>query len=105
MPKLIVVFDTNLLEGCKLEVLKVFLLDSICKLDGCCCRKEAFKDELPELEGCCRSSELAVTFKVELPKLGGCSVVTLADNGQNRCILSLLKWWSEGFKREDDRAV
>ena len=65
-PRLMVVFDTNLLEGCKLGgfKVKVFLLENfeegwsscflnICKLDGCCCcREQAFEVELPRLEGC-----------------------------------------------------
>lgn len=62
--RLIVVFDTNLLEGCKLGAFKgkVFLLEkgdwsscflNICKLDGCCCREEVLKVELlARLEGC-----------------------------------------------------
>ena len=69
-PRLMVVFDTNLLEGCKLGgfKVKVFLVENfekdlssccswlegflnICKLDGC--GEEAFKLELlPRLEGC-----------------------------------------------------
>jgi len=68
-PRLIVVLETNLLEGCKLGGFKVklFLVENfeedwssccwlggflnICKLDGSC-REEAFKLELPRLEGC-----------------------------------------------------
>jgi len=66
--RLIVVFDTNLLEGCcKLGAfqVKVFLLENlegdfssscflnICKLDGCWCREEVpLQVELPKLEGC-----------------------------------------------------
>ena len=63
-PKLIVVFETNLLEtGCKLDgfKLKVFLLEklgegwsscfNICKLLGCI-EVEPFKLEMPKLEGC-----------------------------------------------------
>ena len=62
-PRLMVVFDTNLLEGCKLGgfKVKVFLLENfeegwsscfnICKLLGCI-EVEAFKLEMPKLEGC-----------------------------------------------------
>ena len=110
-PKLIVVFETNLLEGCcKLGAfkVKVFLAENfvssccwldgflnICKLDGCC-KEEAFKLELmPRLEGC----SCAVAALV---------VVVFGDNGeafkQNCCTLAL-KCWPEGFKREDDRVV
>ena len=79
-PKLIVVFDTNLLEtGCKLGgfKLKVFLLENlvegwsscffnICKLEGCI-EVEAFKLELLRLEGCLCSSLV---------------VLVLGDNGE-----------------------
>ena len=58
---------------------------NICKLEGC--NEDAFKLELPKLEGC------------------GCSSVLEGDNGeglkQNCCALSL-KCWPEGLKRDGD---
>ena len=94
-PKLIVVFETNLLEGCcKLGAfkVKVFLAENfvssccwldgflnICKLDGCC-KEEAFKLELmTRLEGCsCAVAALVVVV------VGTEAVVPMVVSGVRR---------------------